>query len=295
MPQDVYADLLFLINFSMDYLCLYICLRVLHRPIRLLRTIIAAAVGGLYSVLSLLPLIDPLPALLLDIAACLVICFIAFYEKGRRLGSVFLSAFLYFGVSMMVGGCMTAIFNLLNRLELPLDGIGEDGISAYLFGILAALAGVISLRSGQLITKRASIRECILTVTLRGQVLSCTAFVDTGNLVKDPLGGKPVILIDRDAFGRLADLSAFDAFGRGELPPLPASSQRMVFRLIPIRTAGGEGMLVATLPDNLTLSYERRKKQVTVSVDALIAPSSIKKSADGYDAILPAVLLQNME
>ncbi len=295
MTQDVYADLLFLINFSMDYLCLYICLRVLHRPIRLGRTVLAAAVGGIYSVLSLLFALDPMPALLLDIAACLVICFIAFTEKGRKIGSVLLCTFLYFGISMMLGGCMTAIFNLLNRLDLPLDGIAEDGISAYLFAILAAIAGIISLRSGQLISKRAAVHECMLTLKLHGQSLTVSGFVDTGNLIKDPLGGRPVVLIDRDALSKITDLSLFDTFAQGKIPPMPASSRKMIFRIIPIHTAGGESLLVATAPDSLVISYEKRKKNLSLEVDALIAPSNIKKSADGYDAILPAVLLKNIE
>ena len=35
MGNEVYADLLFLVNFSMDFLCFYLCARLLHRPLTL--------------------------------------------------------------------------------------------------------------------------------------------------------------------------------------------------------------------------------------------------------------------
>ena len=159
MQQDVYVDLLFLINFSMDYLCLYICSRVIHRRIYLYKMLIASAIGGIYSVISLFIISTPVIALVIDCAVCLLMCAIVFSQKGVSAPSVLLYSFLYVGISMMMGGCMTAIFNLLNKLDLPLENITADGISTYLFAILAAAAGFISLTSGQVIAKRSNIRE----------------------------------------------------------------------------------------------------------------------------------------
>ena len=142
MVTDVYADLLFLINFSMDYLCLYICARVLHRKMSLVKMIIAASIGGIYSVISLLLGLGGILSLTVDVAVCVAMCAIVFAEKTQRVSSTLLCSFLFVGISMMTGGAMTAIFNLLNRLELPIDSVGEDGISPYLFAILAIISGL---------------------------------------------------------------------------------------------------------------------------------------------------------
>ena len=45
----IYSDILFLINFSLDYLCLFIAGRLLHRGGKAWRLLLGAAVGGLYS------------------------------------------------------------------------------------------------------------------------------------------------------------------------------------------------------------------------------------------------------
>ena len=54
MRTTVYADILFVINFSMDFLILYITGRLLHEKNIPRKLIFAAAAGGVYSVLVLI-------------------------------------------------------------------------------------------------------------------------------------------------------------------------------------------------------------------------------------------------
>ena len=150
MIRDVYVDLLFLINFSMDYLCLYVTVKIIHQKIKLSRMLIASALGGAYSVAALfLPFGAPIE-FIFDVVICFAICLIAFAQKGRRFSKILLYGFLFVGISMMTGGCMTAIFNLLSKLELPIDLIPADNPSTYIFAILAAAAGLISLMGGRI-------------------------------------------------------------------------------------------------------------------------------------------------
>ena len=70
MREEVYADLLFLINFSMDFLCLYFTARFLRRRMRLALITSAAIIGGIYSVASLFLPFAKLEILLCDVAVC---------------------------------------------------------------------------------------------------------------------------------------------------------------------------------------------------------------------------------
>ena len=290
MIQDVYVDLLFLINFSMDYLCLYICAKITHRKMKLPKMLISSTIGGIYSVVSLFLPTQALISLMIDALICVIMCAVVFSEKSRKLTSTLLSSFLFIGISMMTGGCMTAIFNLLNRLDLPLDNIDSDGISTYLFAILAAVAGIISLRSGEIISHRSAVKDLQLTVTLSGKTLTVSALSDSGNLVKDPINGKRVIIVDRNELAKITDIKVFDDVISGTIPELTTLKG---LRVIPIKTAGGRSLLTACIPDKLTAEIVTKKgKEVKIELDALISPSDIKKTAEGYGAIVPSEIIK---
>ena len=282
--MTVYADLLFLINFSMDYLCLYVCARVLKRKMRLVRMLISASLGGIYSVAALFLSVPSPVELLFDALVCVIMCVIVFFECGRGIGSLFLCSFLYIGISMMSGGCMTALFNLLNKADLPLTGIDDDGISTYLFAILAAAAGIISLKSGDAISRRAPINECKLKVTFSGKETLLMGFSDSGNLVRDPISGTAVIFIKREKFSQIADLSVIDAFLAGN-PSLDPDYKGI--RMIPINTASGKSLSAAIKPKKITIELP----DTSYEIDALISPTATNGNLGGYEAIVPAELI----
>ena len=290
MQYDVYADILFLINFSMDYLCLYICARVLHRRIMLGRTVIAAAVGGLYSVIALFLPLQAAWGVVADGIVCAVICAIAFVEKGRGMGSFLATAFLYVGISMMTGGCMTAIFNLLNKLELPLESVASDNLSTYLFAILAVIAGLISLKSGQVISRKSTVRECKLYVKICGEDFEFSGFADSGNLVREPISGRPIIFLERAVIEKKMSLDFLDKYSKGELSDV--SAHRKLF-LISFRTASGSSMTAALRPDSIRLEFaEAKRNPRSISPDVLVSPIPLGKSAQGYNAIIPAEIVK---
>lgn len=290
MEQDVFVDILFLINMSMDYLCLYVCARILHRKIRLWRLIAASAIGGVYSVLSLFFYLTPMLALALDVAICFLICFAAYFERARGLPSLLLATFLFIGVSMMTGGCMTAIFNLLNKLDLPLGSLSGDGISTYLFAFLAFVAGIISLKSGQAVSRHSSVKECKLFLRFCDADFELLGLSDSGNLVRDPISGRAVIFIDRKTLEKKVSLAFMDDYQKGDAH---GGTSCLSLRLIAINTASGKTMAVAASPSSLEAEITDKRGRVRrIKLDALISPSPEPISDSGYSAIVPSEILK---
>ena len=58
-------------------------------------------------------------------------------------------------------------------------------------------------------------------------------------------------------------------------------------RIVPIKTAGWEGALLAIRADKVTLDCGKGAEQV----DALVVLSDIAESADGNEALIPSELL----
>ena len=185
---------------------------------------------------------------------------------------------------------MTALFNLLNKLDLPLELVGEDSISTYLFAVLAVISGIISLKSGEVISRRAPIKECRVSVKFCGKNFEFLGLSDSGNLVRDPISGKAVIFVEREIIERQQSLSFIDEFLKGNhIPDSPCKN----IRIISLKTASGASVAVAALPEEIRAEFENKNgKTVAVELDAMISPCDIGSNANGYTAIVPSEIIK---
>ncbi len=278
MGYVVYADILFLIDFSMDFLTFYIVSHIMRQKIKLIRICSASAMGGVYSVISLGMSVNRLLGFVFDIFVCFVMCMTAFLEKSpKRFRRMPFYTVIYFIVSAMLGGIMTALFGLLNRSVTGIDG-GRDDLSLWVFGFVAIISGLATMLGSDLIGRSSRAKFGRLTVKMGTRKMSFEAMSDSGNMLKDPIGGRDVVIVDRNRAQSLVP-----ALASGKMTSLPPELARTV-RLIPIRTAAGEGMLTAFCPDEVFLDYDGTKKQI----DVLVALSKEELKNSRCEAIISA-------
>ena len=109
-------------------------------------------------------------------------------------------------------------------------------------------------------------------VSLHRRSAVLTALVDSGNLLRDPLTGLPVIVISRRAAARLTPLPP-----EGELLP--------GMRLIRVRTVAGISLMPILRPDSLRIRIGGAWQQA----EALIGLSP--GGGEGFQALVPASLV----
>ncbi len=289
MGESVYVDLFFLINFSMDFLCFFLTSRLLHRRASTLRLLAASAVGGVYADLALFFVTGRLLSLILDVSVCALMCLVALGER-KKLKSLPLYVLVYTAISMALGGMMTALFTLFNR-AFVLDGVEPsegDGISVWTFFLLALISGLLTLLGGRFFRKKTAQTRASISVSYRGKTVRLTALTDSGNLLREPLSGKPCIIADLAAMSSLLPREVIlaarnDPTSIEKISPQHAKSLRM----IPANTAAGRGILLGLRAEKITVDCGKGEKVV----DATIALSDLGASADGSDALLPSELL----
>ena len=271
----VYADLLFLIDFSMDLLTFYIVSKILRRRISLLRTVSAAAMGGIYSVATL-SLPKGFFSVLFGLFVCFVMCMTALLSKRwENFAKMPLYTGLFFVVSSLLGGMMTAFYSMLNRNPLTPEADKND-LSLWVFAIGALASGAATLMGSNLLSRTSKSRRGELKITIGGRQESFSGLSDSGNLLRDPIGGKAVIILDRDKAEHTFPL----LFRRkGAIP----SELAVRVRMIPVTTAAGSGLLTAVRPDKITLSYDGEEREI----EALVAASKGQISGGGADAVIP--------
>ncbi len=126
--MTVYGDLLFIINFSMDFLCFYLSCLLLHRKMKVGRACLAAALGGVYSVASLFISASGVIAFAIDMVMLVLMCFIAYGIRKMGMKALVKAIFLYFFVSALLGGLMEAKDRC--DVTISIDCDGQDDINA---------------------------------------------------------------------------------------------------------------------------------------------------------------------
>ena len=180
---------------------------------------------------------------------------------------------------------MTVFYTALNRLELPFDALQGDRLSAWLFAALAIAAGLLTARGGRLMGLSQKTESVAVEAVLFGRRIALSALVDTGNLLTDPISGRGVIVVDAN---RLATVlpPAFASAVRGGSRAISKylvdhPREALSIRLIPAKSATGEGMLAAMLPERLVIREGKR----TYEADYLLAPCALGRT--DFDAVIP--------
>ena len=126
-----------------------------------------------------------------------------------------------------------------------------------------------------------------MDVTLFGKEQSFIAIVDSGNLLREPISGKPCILADVNSLvGVLPREMVSVVHKKRDITEVsPPISCRL--RLVPTRTATGQDMLVALRADRVILSDAEGQKEV----DALVALCQLDGSAQGCCALVPTEII----
>ena len=281
--MQVYIDLYFLINVSMDLLCLMITGTLLHRRVSRWRAICAAILGGGYAVAALLLGFDGLLGFLGDCAAALLMCLVTFASRGSRFVRTLRCVPVLVLVSMLLGGVMTGLYSLLNRLHLPFEMLEGDGLSVWTFALLTAVASIATVKGGGFLGLSKKTKRVTVHATLFGKEIELCAMVDSGNLLRDPVSGKSVIVADLSRLAAVLPPDLARACVRGDFTAwLSTYENARRARPIPTQTATGQGMLLALIPERLTLTVGSD----TYPADYLIAPATLGESAQGFDAVI---------
>ena len=284
--QTVYIDIYFLVNFSMDFLCLYLTAKLLSERMPVLRFILAAALGGVYANVSLLIPFGRGVSLLFDVLACAVICAVAFF-RPRSWQRLFLYILVYTAVSAALGGSMTALYYLFNRSGIFdfIKSSDGDGISVWLFAILALISAVITLVGGGGFKRKMSAREASVEITYKENSVILHGMTDSGNLLCEPVSGRPCIVVRRDKMKALLPPSLAELSEKGGFSKLDGLDDEIKKRvvLIPSRTVSGNSLLIGIRVDGIRIGAEGRMRDA----DAIVVLSELSDA----DALIPSGLM----
>ena len=265
----IYSDILFLINFSLDFLCLFIAGRIFNCSPKTYRLIISAFIGGLYSFVPYVKNFNTFVSLLLHIIAAVALCFIAFGNRGLKKNLLLFGTF--FVTCALLGGLITAFYSMSSGYS---DGIYAE-TDAISFALICMLSAGIALSYGMISKRRIHIRASEIRIYLGGERVTARLLVDSGNLVTEPFSSLPVIVLSSSVLPPPYDAPESEDF------PLP-------IRAIPFNTSAGRSCFLGFRPDKIEILQLTKKPR---RIDAFIGIDTGARRYSGYDGLMPSSLL----
>ena len=250
--MEIYLDLVIILNFCVDFLLILGTNRLCGFPPGWGRTALAAALGGAYAGVCVLPGLSFLNSTLWRIVFLGLMGVLAF---GWNIGAL-RRIVLFIFMSMALGGIAL--------------GIGSGGFWA----VVMAAIGVALLCLIGFQGRVSDNRFVPIAVRHGGKSISLTALVDTGNTLRDPISGAPVVVADAKAGEVLLSLS------KEQLShPVETIAQVAGLRLIPYHAVGQPaGLLLGIKAECVEINGKRTDCMVA------FAPQSIGTGRD-YQAL----------
>jgi len=239
----VYIDLLFLINFTANYLLLLAGGRMAGAVLRRGFLALGAGLGALYAALLFLPGLSWLSALPCRLAAGVLMAAVA-YGTGRRLWR---PTVMFFGASAMLAGLVLAAETLGGGALTLRNGVFYSRFDLRLLLALFVLCYFILSLFFRRVGRHVGGELVRLDVTLFGKALHLIALRDTGNTLSDPATNRPVVVADYEALRPWLPAAAD--------PEQPVESMRRLAqagvrgcRLLPFRAVGTRAGLLLAVP-----------------------------------------------
>lgn len=219
---EVYLDLVVILNFLVDFLLLLGTNRLSGFPLAPGRCAVGAVLGGLYGGACLLPGFRFLGGLLWRTVCLVLMAGLAFgwNKSALKRGGVFIL------LSMAMGGVAVSF------------GRGD------FFAVVLA-AGLVWLLCRAAFGDRIGGREYVpMELSFGGKTAKVLALRDTGNTLRDPISGEPVLVIAGGTAQTLTGLTAQQIAS-----PLETLTQQPIpgLRLIPYRAVGQGGSMLLAL------------------------------------------------
>ncbi len=176
--MKVYIELVFIVNYLIDFMILYGTKRLLKINKSNIRLLFGSSVGTL-STFILFVNISNLELYILKILLSIIIILISFGKNN-----IFVNTFYFYLISIIIGGILY-LFDLTSNLYFN-----------YLLLILFSPV-IIYILIKELNKHRLNINDkYIVEITLGKKIYKLEGFIDTGNRLISPIKKEPVILVN---------------------------------------------------------------------------------------------------
>ena len=294
--MTVYLDIILIENICMNYIILLATGLILKNKISNLRLFLSSLLGSIYAVSSYITKLEMYSTIIMKILLSITMIYIAF--KPKNVKRVFKQLVIFYLTSFAFGGCAFALLYFVR----PQDILMKNGVYIGTYPLKIALLGgivgfVIINISFKIIKNKLNKKNmfCDIEIYLNEKLVTVHALIDTGNLLKEPITGNAVIVVEKEKLYNLIPNQILDnieqiMYGNEKIENIEGEYISKL-RLIPFSSLGTpNGMLIGTKVDKIKIEFEEEEIEATNVIVGIYNKSLTKNGL--YNALIGLDLLK---
>ncbi len=263
--MTVYLDVVMLENLCMNYIILFATGYIMKIKMKQLRIVASSILGGAYAVVAYLEILPIYSSFGMKIILSILMVYIAFRPKGVK--NLFKQLIIFYLTSFAFGGCAFALLYFIR----PQDILMRNGVYVGTYPIKVALLGgivgfIITYIAFKIVKTKLHKKDMIyeIKIEIEEKTLDLKAMLDTGNLLKDPISGMPVVVVEKNSLYSILPTKLLDNIekligGEGEslLDQIEEKEYLSRFRMIPFSSIGKQnGLMLGFKADKVVIEKE---------------------------------------
>lgn len=265
MKQIIYIDILIIVNLFVNYFLLLATAKFFCIKWKTARLLLGEILGGIYSLYILAPELPWLISLAIKLFMSVTIIAATF---GIKKPTQFFKILIYFySVNFLFSGIMMAVWCWFKPNGMQINnGVVYFNISPVILIISTIISYIIIEAINKIVNKRKLEHKTInLKIKFKTNQISITAKIDTGNFLKEPFSGLPVIVAKEASIKPLLPVNTYDqikAYSAGKFTDI----LNLKIRMIPFKTISEESVLPAFKPDFIKINESEVQKEVYIAL-----------------------------
>lgn len=288
----IYMDMLFLENFILDFIILYVTGLISKNKIKFLKLIFGSALGAIYVVMYYFIKINVYSNIIIKLLLSIIMIYISFVPTNFK-EMLKLTVFFYL-TSFVFGGAALSVIYMLNSRRITIKNgilIGNYTIRTIFIGVV--IACIVTIIAFKFVKAKFSKNDlfCNIIIKINNKQIKTKAMLDTGNFLKDPITNIPVVVVEYTVLYDMVPKEILDNIEDilgGDLEKIPENIKNEYMsklKVIPFSSLGKQnGMLLGLKADGLIVDNEEEVKNIDKVIIGIYNKKLSKKG--DYSALL---------
>lgn len=291
--MTIYIDIIILENLVMNGIILYATAIISKSKIKYTRIFIASLIGSIYAIIEYISKLSIYSNIIIKLILSILIIYVAFYPQNIK--KMCKQLILFYVTTFTFGGIATYLIYVVKPQNIIIKNGTYAGTYILKVIFLGAILGTVILAIAFKMAKNKITKKdmfCKVKIKLENKEVILNTMIDTGNMLKEPITGKAVIVVERSSLYELIPREILDNIENileGNFEKISEETKNKYIpklKIIPFSSLGKDsGMIIGIKPEKVVIINDEETSEERQDMIVGIYNKSLTKRGE-YNALI---------